>query len=323
MKWWIFQANPDLYNIDDAMRDPNLATIWWQTPEKQKPEQIRRDHIVLMWRSGGKKRAGAGVVGIGRVVTRSSIHGIDPAEEPYIRTVQKFPSQTKRAELALMPLPDVVGSDRIRSLPEMKFHNIFERPGNTVFELSREQWTALSSLLPTPPELADLVTDDSGDPTEIQNEEADDAPTVDLIDRAVGDGEPSSYTVVRIDERTQDDEEALVGQYQASINRQLRRQRIRPEAGAAFLFTDAFDDQRNLLIEAKAQSDRAYVRMAIGQLYDYQRFIRPEPDLALLLPDRPTQDLVGLILSLGIRLIYKTGEGEFLEESDGENSVTS
>lgn len=111
------------------MRDPNLPTIWWQTPERQKPEQIRRDHIVLLWRSGGKKRTGAGVVGIGRVVTRSTRHGIDPAEEPYILTTQKVPSQTMRAELALLPLPDMIGSDQIRALPEMKFHNIFERPG--------------------------------------------------------------------------------------------------------------------------------------------------------------------------------------------------
>lgn len=315
MKWWIFQANPDYYNIDAAMGDPNLATIWWQTPEKQKPEQIRRDHIVLMWRSGGKKRTGAGVVGIGRVVTRSSLHGIDPAEEPYILRAQKVRSQTKRAELALMPLPQVIGSDQIRSLPEMKFHNIFERPGNTVFELSREQWTALSFLLPIPPELSDLVPDDRVQTTDAPSEEPDDAPTVEVVGRASGDGEPSSYTDVQNDERTKDDEETLVRQYQVSINRHLTRQRIRPEAGAAFLFTDAFDDEQNLLIEAKARSDRAYVRMAIGQLYDYQRFIRPEPHMAVLLPDRPTQDLVDLILKMGIRIIYKTGEAAFVEES--------
>lgn len=59
------------------------------------------------------------------------------------------------------------------------------------------------------------------------------------------------------------------------------------------LRTDLFDHDTGLLVEAKASADRAAVRMAIGQLLDYRRHVHPAPDLcAVLLPERPTSDLV-------------------------------
>lgn len=65
----------------------------------------------------------------------------------------------------------------------------------------------------------------------------------------------------------------------------------------------------NLVVEAKPSCAREYVRLGIGQVLDYANLSTLEGTPmkpGLLLPARPTQDLVDLIKSLGIALIYKS-----------------
>ncbi len=65
MKVWIFQGNPDDYDIDGAIRD--LERIDWYAPVEQGGDQVREGHIALMWRSPGRKtRAAPGTIGVGR-----------------------------------------------------------------------------------------------------------------------------------------------------------------------------------------------------------------------------------------------------------------
>lgn len=74
------------------------------------------------------------------------------------------------------------------------------------------------------------------------------------------------------------------------------------------LRSDLFDDDTLLLVEAKAKSDRSSIRMAIGQLLDYERLVSPKPKLrAILLPEPPADDLLALLDTLKIRVIWKSG----------------
>jgi hypothetical protein len=50
-------------------------------------------------------------------------------------------------------------------------------------------------------------------------------------------------------------------------------------------------------------------RLAIGELLDYLRFAPPATRPAILLPARPSDDLVDLITSHGIVLIYEEAAG--------------
>jgi len=43
--------------------------------------------------------------------------------------------------------------------------------------------------------------------------------------------------------------------------------------------------------------------MAIGQLYDYQRHLAPGANLAVLVPERPSADLVELLQQLDIAIL--------------------
>ena len=48
--------------------------------------------------------------------------------------------------------------------------------------------------------------------------------------------------------------------------------------------------------------------MAIGQIFDYKRFASTKTAVSILLPERPRRDLVELIESAGINMIYQAGD---------------
>lgn len=105
------------------------------------------------------------------------------------------------------------------------------------------------------------------------------------------------------------------------LGHEVFRQRLLPSGEARPLFTDLFDATTGLLVEAKGTVERNAVRMAIGQLADYKRFLgEGQPrHLAVLLPTEPRKDLVELLFSQGIDLIYP-GESGF-EDSTGGSLV--
>ena len=63
------------------------------------------------------------------------------------------------------------------------------------------------------------------------------------------------------------------------------------------LYTDIWIPGRALLVEAKATADRASIRMALGlgQLIDYSRAVDGVCTRAVLIPEKPTDDLIALI----------------------------
>ena len=65
-------------------------------------------------------------------------------------------------------------------------------------------------------------------------------------------------------------------------------------------------------------SKRSDIRMAIGQLLDYKRHHNPKPEnLAILLPAQPRQDLVDLIFSQNIEIIFENDSKFHHKKKDG------
>ncbi|MFC9088965.1 hypothetical protein [Nocardiopsis dassonvillei] len=86
---------------------------------------------------------------------------------------------------------------------------------------------------------------------------------------------------------------------------EVKRYQIRVAGLSSSLLTDLYDNNTNVLYEAKGTSSREAVRMAIGQLMDYRRHIKPPPTLAILLPEKPHLDLQNLLDSVNIHLVYQ------------------
>ena len=74
------------------------------------------------------------------------------------------------------------------------------------------------------------------------------------------------------------------------------------------LLSDTFDVDSGILYEIKARATRDAVRMAIGQLLDYGRHVNHKHK-AVVLPSRPAEDLVDLISSLGMSLVFPLSDG--------------
>jgi len=116
-------------------------------------------------------------------------------------------------------------------------------------------------------------------------------------------------------------EQKLVLKLEAYLRKRghsVTRKKIRPKGEARPLFTDLYDASTKSLLEAKGTVERNAIRMAIGQLADYRRFVdggNPE-HLAILVPSRPRPDLVELIESQNMVLVYPAGD-QFVDSLDG------
>lgn len=83
--------------------------------------------------------------------------------------------------------------------------------------------------------------------------------------------------------------------------------KIVPSGEAKPLFADLIDRTTNTLYEAKGTVERGAIRMAVGQLLDYRRFIEPAPRLAVLVPTMPRQDLREYLSDAGVGLVWREG----------------
>ena len=86
--------------------------------------------------------------------------------------------------------------------------------------------------------------------------------------------------------------------------------------------TDIFDETDGVLYEAKASANRGDVRMALGQILDYARYLNGRyKRLAVLLPAEPASDMVDLLESHGIDVVWRMGEsGKFIRVADGDRA---
>ncbi|MFC4008603.1 hypothetical protein ACFOY2_15335 [Nonomuraea purpurea] len=93
---------------------------------------------------------------------------------------------------------------------------------------------------------------------------------------------------------------------------ELMRFELKVRGLAAPMLTDLYDTTAHVLYELKGNIGRNAVRMAIGQLMDYRRYVNPPaPALAILLPEEPHDDIKALLNDLGIALVY-SADGTFI-----------
>lgn len=124
-----------------------------------------------------------------------------------------------------------------------------------------------------------------------------------LTERTLVDPRPQEYEAER---REQQLVRRFAGSLEATGIRVCRLQ-LWPEGEAAPLFCDLYDIDTNTIYEAKGSVTRPAIRMAIGQLADYSRFLDPAAQKALLLPEEPRQDLVRLAVAEGISIVCARG----------------
>ncbi|WP_217243293.1 restriction endonuclease [Streptomyces sp. AC555_RSS877] len=95
----------------------------------------------------------------------------------------------------------------------------------------------------------------------------------------------------------------------------VNRHRILPEGENRPLLTDLYVPDLDVLIEAKGSVTRENMRMALGQLLDYNRFVRAKYQ-AVLVPSMPRPDLIELAKTAGQAIIWPQGNGYKCSDAD-------
>ncbi|MBO0827148.1 MAG: restriction endonuclease [Streptosporangiales bacterium] len=89
---------------------------------------------------------------------------------------------------------------------------------------------------------------------------------------------------------------------------EVARWAIRPAGELRMLWTDTYDMTAKELYEAKGSANRWAIRLAIGQLLDYRRYVLvPDVGLVVAVPSRPSDDLINLLYECGIACVYPDG----------------
>jgi hypothetical protein len=86
------------------------------------------------------------------------------------------------------------------------------------------------------------------------------------------------------------------------------RLQVLPKGEVKPIFSDLYVPEIRLLVEAKGTVARDSIRMALGQLMDYRRFVNGAR-CAILLPSQPRTDIIELVRSAGVELYWPENGG--------------
>lgn len=113
------------------------------------------------------------------------------------------------------------------------------------------------------------------------------------------------------------EESRLLQGYQMWLRQQHRELR---SLTYGFLRCDGFEEERGNLVEAKCSTSREHIRMAVGQLLDYAfqgRASFKNVHKAILLPRKPSADIIEWLQSLQIEVIWREG-AKFFDTAKGQ-----
>ncbi|WP_156507309.1 hypothetical protein [Arthrobacter sp. OY3WO11] len=92
------------------------------------------------------------------------------------------------------------------------------------------------------------------------------------------------------------------------------RWQITPPESTRPLFTDVYDETSGILYEAKSEASRNNVRLGLGQILDYRRYLPGVQHFSLLLPAAPHIDLLDLLASYHVGAVWRDpGTGVFMQ----------
>jgi hypothetical protein len=112
-------------------------------------------------------------------------------------------------------------------------------------------------------------------------------------------------------------EAVLVREFEEWLRRAQRKLCIANYRG---LRCDAYEEERQNLLEAKSLAKREHIRMAVGQLLDYAYLGKKDlgqPNLAILTPTKPDKRIIAWLSTLKISVVWKQ-KGKFVDNANGQ-----
>ncbi len=137
---WTFQANPNIYDIDRAVRE--LNQIEWTVRQNRK--RVHADDRAYVWRSGPQ----AGVIATGRVATEPTDSPPDRAEDRFYLQRDDFSKVEARVKIVIEEvLDDPLLRTELREDPILKDLGILHFANATVHEVKPREEARVRELL--------------------------------------------------------------------------------------------------------------------------------------------------------------------------------
>ena len=139
---WIFQANPQRYDILNSIADKELVEDVWEVSRYK--DQIRAGHICLIWMSGKE----SGIYAVGDVTSDPEFMVDSPASTKYwVYDADKSQARLRvKYKYRLKLVNNPIMRAELKSIPELQNMEIFRQPQGTNFRVTNEEWETILDL---------------------------------------------------------------------------------------------------------------------------------------------------------------------------------
>lgn len=144
-KTWIFQANPQRYDITNALADDEIGNeMHWSV--NQYATIISKGHIGIIWLSGNE----AGIYAIAEIMTDPKMLNENEAEKKYWTDSADKVGEKLRVKLKIIKnlLKFPLTRETIKNTKELEEMSILKRPwAGTNFPVTTEEWNKIKQLI--------------------------------------------------------------------------------------------------------------------------------------------------------------------------------
>jgi hypothetical protein len=142
-KIWIFQANPQRYDVMNALADDNLKEDTWLVSRYK--NEIRSGHVGLIWMSGKE----SGIYAVVDIISNPEMMYDSEESTKYWVNESDKRQMMLRVKLAykLKLLNNPILREELKNVLELQDMDIFRFAQGTNFRVTNNEWQAIVSLL--------------------------------------------------------------------------------------------------------------------------------------------------------------------------------
>ncbi|MBU1630381.1 MAG: EVE domain-containing protein, partial [Candidatus Omnitrophica bacterium] len=143
---WIFQANPDKYDILNALTDPNCNIDGWSI--FQYKDKIKIGDIALIWMSGKD----AGIYAIAEVISEPFFNSNPAGPDKYRIDEKKFMKERWMAKIKIIKklINNPILRKELKNIEGLRNLSILRRPEGTNFPVTNSEWEIIKQKIGNP-----------------------------------------------------------------------------------------------------------------------------------------------------------------------------
>ena len=140
---WIFQANPNVYDLINALSDSNLNIQRWQV--NQNRDKIKKGDIALMWMSGKE----GGIYAVGEIISNPAFLPDYPESDKYWINDNKKAANLLRVDIniKIKLIYNPIFRSYLRNIKELENLSILKYSQATNFPVTKEEWKVIKQIV--------------------------------------------------------------------------------------------------------------------------------------------------------------------------------